>query len=265
MNKDFQVQTDEKIAVNFHGDMVAIRRTSIPIMPKQEIGEALRWQLKDNIQFDIDNASLRFDIIGEKEDQSGVKKMDVIAIVYQEQDVVKKIEELRGFGLNIQAVFPSEFALATYASYAHIISGQDKVAIVDIGSVRTNIAIIENTKVCFSRDINIGGDDITEAMTCALLSDKGRIEFSMEEAEKIKREQGIPNDIKILSLMRPVIEKLSGQIKKSLEYCEQVFQCPTIDKIILAGNGAQLKGLREFITKETGLEVLNILERQPAP
>lgn len=260
LNKDFGIQPDEKVSINFHGDNIAIRQVSIPVMPKEEIEAALKWQLKDNIQFDIDTAKIRFDILSERDGQGGAKKIDVLAIIYREGEIEKKVEELRGFGLNVFSVFPSEFALTGYAKHLNIISSQDKTAIVDIGSKRTNIAIIENERLRFSRDLNIGGDDITEAMTGILVSDKGRVELSREEAEKIKCEQGIPiDDTGILSLMRPVLEKLAGQIKKSLDYYESIFQRSVIEKIILAGNGAKLKGLRDFMSKETGLDVLHIL------
>jgi len=259
LNKDFEIQPDEKIAVNFHGDNVAIRRASVPLMPHDEITTALRWQLKDNVQFDIDKAMIKFDILGEIEAQGGVKKLDVIAIIYKEEDVEKKVDELKKLELNVQAVFLSEFALAEYARHSNIVSSHDKMAIVDIGSVRTNIAIIENGKLYFSRDIAIGGDDITEAMTGVVISDKGRMELSKEDAEKIKCEQGIPEDMKILSLMRPVLERLSGQIQKSLEYCESQFSCTILRKIILAGSGSKLKGFKEYVLKETGIETLSIL------
>jgi len=259
LNRDFQIQPDEKIAINFHGDNVAIRRTSIPLMPHDEISTALKWQLKDNVQFDIDKAMIKFDILGEIEAQAGVKKLDVIAIIYKEEDVEKKVDELKKLGLNVQAVFLSEFALAEYARHSNVISSHDKMAIVDIGSIRTNIAIIENKKLCFSRDIAIGGDDITEAMTGVVVSDKGKMELSREDAEKIKCEQGIPEDMKILSLMRPVLERLSSQIQKSLEYCSQIYKCDVIKKIILAGNGSKLKGFKEYVSKETGIETLSIL------
>lgn len=260
LNRELQIQPDERVSINFHGDNIAIRQASIPVMPREEIRTALKWQLKDNVQFDIDSAKIKFDILGERQDRTGAKKIDVVAIVYREGEIERHVERLRGLGLNVSSVFLPEFALAGYARHLNVISSQDRVAIVDIGSKRTNIAIVENGKLCFSRDIAMGGDDITEAMTGILVSDKGRIELSREEAEKIKCEQGIPSDdINILSLMRPVLEKLAGQIKRSLEYCEQISHCSNIENIILAGNGAKLKGLREYLSNETGLKVLDVL------
>jgi len=259
LNKELHIDEDENVSINFNSDNMAIRRASLPVMPKEEIEEALRWELKEQVQLDISHAKIKFDILGEKVADDGSKKIELIAIVYKEKEIEEKIRELKGLGLNVQGVFPSDFALAGYIDNQKIILSQEKVGLVDIGGVKTTIGVIENGKLCFARDVAVGGDTITEAMTGVLVSDKGKIELSMEEAEKIKHEQGVSSDISILSMMRPVLEKLANQTKRSLEYYEHRFQSDAVKKIILAGSGSKLKGLKEFISKETSLEVIHVL------
>ncbi|MBU1147883.1 MAG: PilN domain-containing protein, partial [Candidatus Omnitrophica bacterium] len=67
------------------------------------------------------------------------------------------------------------------------------------------------------------------------------------------------DDMKILSMMRPVLERLVTQIKRSFEYCEHQFGCAPVKKIILAGGGAKLKGLKEYLSKEIEIEILDPL------
>lgn len=259
LNGRLGIDSDEPVSVNFKSDNLLIMRTSVPVMPRAEIEEALRWELKEELQFDINKARLKFDILGETESEDGSKRIDLITVAYNEKEVEGKVVQLKNYGLNIQSVFPSGFALASYMSHFNIVSSSERVAVVEMGNIGTTIAIIENRKVCFVREVGVGGDTITEAMTGVLMSDKGKIEFSKKEAEKIKREEGIPEDLKILSMMRPVLEKVSNEIQRSLEYYEHKFGSGPIDKIILAGGGSRLKGLREYLSRETGLEVLDAL------
>jgi hypothetical protein len=44
-----------------------------------------------------------------------------------------------------------------------------------------------------------------------------------------------------------------------LEYYEHRFKTDAVKKIILAGSGSKLKGLKEYLSRETGLEVVDIL------
>lgn len=256
---EMNISPDERVAINFRGEKLAIKRARIPSMPTEEIKEALRWELKEQVQFDIDKAKIGFDILGEKEQEDGSKKIELIAVVYMESEIEAKVKELKAIGLNVQSVLPSEFALFSYAKHFDLIPSQESVAIVDIGSLTTTITIIEKGKLGFTRAVAIGGDTITEAMTGVLVSDKGTVELSKEDAEKIKCEQGIPQDLRILSMMRPVLERLASQIKRSLEYCEHQFNTEPVKKIILAGNGSKLKGLKEYLSKEIDIETLDAL------
>jgi len=250
---------DERIAINFSPEALIIKRVSMHSMPVEEIKEALKWELKEQINADIDTSEIKFSIIGEKESQDGSKKIDVIAVVYNEKDAETKVKELKALGLNVQSIIPTEFALTSYINSQNIVSLDETAAIVDIGSTSTRISIVEKRKLSFTRDVAIGGDTITNAMTGTLLSDKGKIELSKEEAEKIKREQGVSDDLRILSMMRPVLERLVTQIKRSFEYCEHQFGAEPIKKIILAGGGARLKGLKQYLSKETEIEILDPL------
>ncbi|MEK6733471.1 MAG: pilus assembly protein PilM [Candidatus Omnitrophota bacterium] len=254
-----RVKDEEELCANFNLEGIVIKRVSIPVMPQGEIESALKWELKEHVGFDIDKARIRFKILEEKETEDGAKKIELIAFAYQESDIEPRVKQLKEMGLNVQNVMPLNFAIARYINDSKIIPQDEKAAIVDIGSAKTLISIIEKDKVYFTREILAGGDTITEAMTGVTVSDKGRMELSKEDAENMKIEQGISSDIKILSLIRPVLEKLTSQIRSSLEYCESQFSCAVIKKIILAGNGSKLKGLREYFVKEMGIEVLTIL------
>jgi len=256
------IKDEEELCVNFNIDSLIIKRVSMPVMPHEEMESALKWELKEQVGFDIDKAKVKFYVLGEKDSGDGTKKIELIAFAYLESDVESKVKELKQMGLNVQSVMPLDFAIARYINDSKIMPHGERAAIVDIGSVKTLISIIEKDKICFTREIPLGGDTITNAMTGVIISDRGRLELSKLDAENIKIEQGISSDIKMLSLIRPVLEKLINQIKGSLEYYEQHFNEAKIEKIILSGNGSRLKGLKEYIVKETGIEVLAILPEE---
>lgn len=259
LSSKMRVKDEEELCVNFNLEGIVIKRVTIPVMPQEEIESALKWELKEQIGFDIDKARIKFNVIGEKETEDGTKKIELIAFTYQESDVEPKVKELKEMGLNIRNVMPLDFALARYVDNSKIVPQDEKIAVVDIGSIKTVIFIIEKGRVYFTREIPFGGDAITEAMTGVIVPEKGKLELSREDAEAMKREYGIPLDIKIFSMVRPILERLASQIRASLEYCENQFSCVVFKKIILTGNGSKLKGLAGYLHKEAGLEVVTIL------
>ncbi|MBU1006985.1 MAG: pilus assembly protein PilM [Candidatus Omnitrophica bacterium] len=254
-----KISPDDKIAVNFTGEQLIVKRLSLPFMPVEEIEEALRWELKEQTHSDTSRLKIKFSILGETNLKDGSRKIDLIAVAYKEKSLEVKVKELKDIGLNVQAVIPTEFSLPAYVNDSGLASSDDIAAIVDIGKSSSTITIVEKQKVFFSRSIAIGGETITDAMMGVFTSVEGRMDFSKEKAENIKREQGIPEDAKVMAMMRPILERFVTQIKRSVEYYETELNSGPVNKIILAGNGARLKGLKEYISGEIGLEVSDVL------
>jgi len=84
--------------------------------------------------------------------------------------------------------------------------------------------------LAFSRKLPFSGDTVTKSMTETLTSDRGKVELSLKEAERIKREHGIPrpenpqlidgkiSTHEVLSLIRPKVEQFAGDIGRSFDF-----------------------------------------------
>ena len=144
------------------------------------------------------------------------------------------------------------------------------IALLDIGYERTTISLLNNGILEFTRAINLGGDEVTSAlMTEPLVTGKGDPRtLTYEEAENIKFEYGLPPSTatgtttkegvsldQIPRLMRPFLEKLLSEIRASFDFYMTEFQIPKVEKIIMSGGGAGLKGLREFLAGDLGIEI----------
>ncbi len=59
----------------------------------------------------------------------------------------------------------------------------------------------------------------------------------------------------VLSLLRPSLEQLTNEIGRAFDYFQETIQGGKVDRIILFGGGAKLKGLPDFMNAELGLPV----------
>ena len=119
----------------------------------------------------------------------------------------------------------------------------------------------------FSRKINITGLDFTRCLTSALSTKTGKVELTLQEAEWVKKEFGIPSaseDYLIkgkitanqaISLLRPKLEQLIKEITRSFDFYYDKNHDAKIDKMVLFGGGTMLKRLPEFLNAELGLPV----------
>lgn len=241
------------------------RVMTIPPMPKDELAEALRWEIKDYIPFPIENAIVDFRTLGSVV-ENNVKKLNVLVAVSPKETIEYLLQLFAALEIKVSCFMPVSEAqqrLIALSPWGH----NKMIAAVEMGERLTELNIYKDKTLVLSRHLPIAGNDITQGMTGSYISDEGKISLDWEEAERIKREHGIPSadetlspkgnisPQQIVSLIRPKIEQLTGEIERSLKYCEEGAVGSKFDSLILYGGGIQLKGLPEILRNELDIEV----------
>lgn len=253
-----------KIIASINCSSTAIKKVVAPYMPKTELKEGIALEAKNYFPFSIDDSILDFEILGDIVDQ-GIRKYDLLVAVSPMATVRKSLSILEKAGIRPHSFVNSSYALGNVAKYAG--KEDDLKCFIDIGSSHTEFIIYKGHSLIFTRKIPICGNDFTKSMTGALISDKGRMQLTFAEAEKIKKEVGIPDDntsdlindkipaIQILSMLRSPSENFANEISRCLDYYREESRGVRIDNIVLFGGGASLKGLTKFISDLLGMPV----------
>ena len=253
-----------KIVSVLPGPQVYCRRMTLPIMPKGELMDAIRWEIKNSLPFAVDEAELAFEILGEVEDK-GIKKFSVLAAVAPREEIENHLTLLQTLGLEIEGFLPLSYAVQNVLAKVSTVS-QKTVALIEMGDVKSELNIYREGHLEFSRQLPIAGREITKSLTGAIISDTGRIELSLQEAEQVKHEVGFSQEetqpqqgkmktAQVLALIRSELEQLASEIERSLTFYREMPGGGEVDQILLCGGGSQLKGLPQFLSEELGLEV----------
>ena len=241
------------------------RKIIAPHMPKKELSQAVRWEAKNAIPFSIDEALMDFEILGEIADKNNRKL--IVAVAAAPKETVHKLLSLFSkIDIEISGLIPMSLSLQNLIAISKE-KDQEIIAIVEMGASVTELNIYREGRLAFSRKLPVSGGDITKAMTSTLMSSQGKVELSVEEAEKIKKEQGIPTGVEtelvdgkilpsqILSLIRPCVEQLAGEIERSFDFYREESHGGRVSKIVLFGGGAGLKRLVELLKNELGMDI----------
>ncbi len=242
----------------------AIKRIVAPYMPRAELTQGIALEAKNYFPFSIDNSTLDFEVLGDIMDK-GVRKYDLLVAVCPISTVQKNLSILEKAGIRPSSFVTSSYALGKVAEYAP--KEEELKCFIDIGSSHTEFIIYKDKTIVFTRKIPVCGDDFTKSMTGALVSDRGRTQLTFAEAEKIKKEVGIPADndtrlindkipaIQILSMLRSPVESFANEISRCLDYYREESRGARVENIVLFGGGASLTGLTKFISDILGLPV----------
>lgn len=261
---------EAKFAIS--GSLVDTKRIVLPFMPKEEIPQALRWEAKENFLLDIDESIIDFEILGEKTDETGTKRIEVIANVAKGSLVVDKISLFKNTQVLPSAVIPVAYALYNLYKLGSIdkkTESKEPIALIDIGFSNTTIVIVRDNKIRFVRQCGCAGGDFTNAMSGTIISDKGTVDISPEKAEELKKEIGVPDESthqtkdgfpvqQIVAMIRPVIEKLDSEIKRSFSYYESQLNEGKVGRIYLTGGASKLRNLQSELSKRLSTPVENL-------
>jgi type IV pilus assembly protein PilM len=117
------------------------------------------------------------------------------------------------------------------------------IALVDIGASRTSINVLCNGETCFSREIGIGGHDMTQAVA-------RKLGLEVFEAEAIKR-SGEDKEAEVARAIQPVLEDLVNEISLSLDYVEN-HEGVRVEEVLLSGGGVLAPGAVTYVEQATG-------------
>jgi rod shape-determining protein MreB len=153
--------------------------------------------------------------------------------------------------------------------------------VVDIGGGTTEVAIISLKDVVFCRSVRVGGDEMDRAIV-QYVKRKYNLLIGERTAEIIKMEignvlldskeesidvkgrdlvTGVPKTINLTSTevqesLLETIASIIDVVRVALENTPPELSSDLVDKgIVMAGGGAQLRGLDKLIARETGLPV----------
>ncbi|MFC1674543.1 pilus assembly protein PilM [Candidatus Omnitrophota bacterium] len=246
-----------------------IKRLTMHLVPREELLEAVKWQLKEEASFDLSHAVIDFAVIKKTTKEDGSKEQDVISVAALEEEVSRQVLLLKEAGLTCLSVNLLPFGYTNLME--RYLTQQDKVAPVGILHMEGEICyftIFKESNLQFYRELPVSVDKLRESLKGVLVSDKGRIELSPQEADEVLFNIGVPKEgvgykdklssTQIISMLRPVLERLAVEIKRSFAYYDSQFSGGQVRKIIIGGLASMIPGLDGFLKQQLSLEFSNI-------
>ncbi|MFH1576034.1 MAG: type IV pilus assembly protein PilM [Candidatus Margulisiibacteriota bacterium] len=255
--KDFGFEGKEAFT-NISGPKVQVRRIVLPPMPASELTEAVKFEIKNDLNYPISSAVLDYYLLGKSESQGG--KQELLVVTVNEESLKDRVAILEQAGLKCIGVTIAPFAILQIIKQSPQVSKDDLVALVNIGESSSNFDIFQNNTLQFTREITIAGANITESLAQNL-----KLDFA--DAEVLKVKHGIPDEgetsstpegislADVRQIMLASVEKLQAEISASLNYFREHFGGGTISHIFVAGGSIRLKNLKELLNQHLGIPV----------
>jgi len=250
----------KEAAVVIGGSDAVVKIFNLVGVSSAELADGIKWKFSEEVSFSMEEALIDYYRL------PGDNSLYVAACINKKVfDNVQYVINKAGLRLQAITVVPD---VLEKLFVKEVEQNKDKVfSLIYMGKRTTNISILNKGQLDFNRELNIGGENITQAMSGVLVSPEGRMEISAEAAEKIKTEFGVPLDLEkypkigqipinqLQAMVRPALERIRDEVMRTFEYYKGQSGEAVIDKIILTGGSAMTPNLALFLSEGLGIPV----------
>jgi type IV pilus assembly protein PilM len=233
-----------KVVAALPEEQISSHVVEMPLMKDEEVRQALQWQVEQYIPIPADKAVWSYQII--KKDTSG-GGMEVLLVAVAKNLVSAYTQVLEQAGLEVLALETELMA----TSRAVVPDNYPLSMIVDIGAKSTDLGIIKNGLLVFSRTIPTAGEAFNRAISTTLGLDPS-------QAEQYKKTYGFSGNQlegKLAEAMKPVLTVIANEIKKTSDFYVSKHPGETVKLITLSGGIALIPDLVGALSGLVGVEV----------
>jgi type IV pilus assembly protein PilM len=239
--------SEQNVATSVAGYSVIIKRITVGKMTEEQLLENIHHEAEQYIPFDLDDVNIDFHVIGENE--LNPNQMNVMLVAAKKEIVNEYVDLLEMAELNPVVIDIDVFALEKVFEDNYL-DLEGTVALIDIGANKMNLNIVKGYLSNFTRDVNIGGEQITREIA-------SRFECSFEEAEAVKvgKDTETAPEEEVNEIVRSVISSWGAEIRRAIDFYYSTGSDEDIGRIVLSGGASRTSGFSELLSAETSIDV----------
>lgn len=223
-------------------ELVYIYSVQLPAsLEKSAMRSAVEFSLAEHVPIPAEKLTFDFDVADTH------KETAIVSVTAFPTDVVdgyKKALQLAGFTVKALELEAYAMVRAVVPKHARGVS-----MVIDFGSTRTGITVVQNRTPVFSTTVKVGGASLTSTIMSAY-------NVSAEEADSIKRAEGIAHcrDAGVCATLTKNVDALIAEIQRHYRFWESTAReqlgdsTARIECIFLCGGAVALNGLPERVS-----------------
>lgn len=198
------------------------------------------------IPYPLEEVNIDFDVLGPSD--SGGNMVDVLLAASRRENVDDRVTALEIGGLTATIVdveaYAMESACTIFLDGQNEDGGEQTAAVADIGATTTTLHVLHNSQTIYTREQNFGGLQLVEEV-------QRRYGIARDQALKQVIEGGLPENYPA-EVLGPFKEALAQQLGRALQFFYSATSFNGVDKIILAGGSAGIRGIGELVEERLG-------------
>lgn len=236
--------TSKDVNLALPESLVFTRVIKFPLLSEEEISAAVKWEAEQYIPIPVSEAVVQYSLL-EKNEKT--QQTSVLLVAAPKNIVEKYVKVIRLAGLTPVSAETELTALARSLSPDTGVS-----MLLDLGSSATDMSVIKDGKVVFTRSIPVAGDAFTRSVAQGL-------GINPQQAEEYKKTYGLdPNQLegKVKSALEPVFKMVVDEIKKAIHFYQSDDKGEAPTSVVITGGASIMPGIVPYLTENLGIETV---------
>ena len=254
---------DNKAVIAITGQKVIVREIVLPLMEDKELMAGVMWEAPKYVPYDLDESIIDAEKVEEFVEKDGNKMMRVLLVAAPKSIIQPYMEVLKKARIIPKIVdVVSSANIKVFKNHLTDKKEEEQESsiidiILSIGASNTILTLVGKNNLKFTRDILVGGTDITKAIAKSL-------NISFDEAEKLKRETKIvlspeaeeENKNESEKIIVKILNQVTKEVRKSLSYYKTQSQKVKYNKMILSGGCANIGNIKDLLSEQFEIPVI---------
>ncbi|MBU4375894.1 MAG: type IV pilus assembly protein PilM [Candidatus Omnitrophica bacterium] len=238
-----KIAPNKDVNVAISGSSVVVRFIELPRMNEDELKNAIIFEAEKYIPFSVNDVIIDHQLIIP---HLADNKMLVLLIAAKKDVINERLEIINKAGLSVNII--DVVSLAGVNAFLTT-AGRKKdevAAIINVGAKGTDISIVSDDTLYFTRSVQIGGNDLTKALSDSL-------SLGQKEAEELKVNPG-ERAREVSECVKTVLYTIADEIRLSFSYYENQ-SGRNIGRIYLSGGTAKGMNIGDILHERLDVDV----------
>ncbi|GDY11889.1 hypothetical protein LBMAG53_07670 [Planctomycetota bacterium] len=223
-----------RVVTSVSGRSVIVRQVETPRLEGDELRKHITHEADKYIPFGAEEVVIDCQPLPDRPGAKG-NNLQVMLVAVRKAFIQEHVAQLRAAGIAPEVIDVDVFALAN----AYELLGppappeteKKATALIDIGASKSNIAIVQGSRVLFTREVYLAGNEISDVIARTF----------NEPVEDIDRIKLAPGDTleALVDAALPAFEDLANEIRLSFDYVEGQFEVE-VSTVVLTGGSSLL-------------------------
>lgn len=238
----------KEVALSVSGNTVIIKKITLPIMTQEELEESIQWEAEQYIPFDIRDVFIGFEMLAPRAGQ-----MDVVLVAAKREMINDYTQVTRDAGLEPIVMDVDAFCIQNTHEANYGFHEGETIVLLDIGSSVVTMNVVTDGVTMFTRDLSMGGSDLTEKIS-------RQLNITYQEAELYKMggsigtqsDEVLPHEVE--KIIGEKAEDMAAEIQRSIDFYSATAASDRIDKIYVSGGTAAIPSLVRIVSRTSGVQ-----------